>query len=581
MSDPHGHHTVATPGQAARSDDLSLEDTRPLSAAQRNPWSPAMDLALWDTMILPAPLGALRRSGSHTHLQTPPEGFDIALQPTAVVPALKAGAAVYASANGSATGPSTVALVRGTLSLIMREGILKVVVLGANILLARLLAPQDFGVFTVLSFFIGFLSTFGAFGLAAAVVQRRPDPTRAELAALLTFQLVTGALFVAIAYLCAPALVAVYQLGPDGVWLIRVMAVSFLLASAGATPMALLERRLAFGRVAVIEVSAGLASQGLAVGLAFAGFGVWCLVAAALTSASLTTLVAFPLAGWRPTLSLRWRRILPMVGFGMRYQAVNILALIKDSARPTFVAAVLGTTALGYFGFAETLAFYPVILSSIVSRVMFPAFSRTADDRERLQQMVEAALRVQAYFSYPAVALLAAFAPWVTMVVFTAQWLPAVPLIRVLSISTVTATINVTLITALNALGKPHVALRFMVMWLIVLWTATLVLVPLLGLFGCALADAAVSVTLIVVIAAFRRHLPARVVGSLALPLLSAAVAGGASYALSQWEPPATLALLAGEAIAGLLAFIASELVLDMRFRRDVHAIVCMVFTRA
>jgi O-antigen/teichoic acid export membrane protein len=552
------------------------EDTQVVPApVPRRPESNLDDFASLDTTIMPTITGYRDPLAGSGVRELPLRTFDIRLAPSESL------IGVTVPHRVAAGGATTAALVRATGSMIAREGLLRVVILCANVLLARLLAPQDFGIYTVLAFFNTFLVTFSTFGLAAAIVQRERAPSRGELAALTTVQLVAAVCLALVAELSAPFLLLPYNLGPDGVWLVRAMAFGFVLVSASATPMALLERRLAFGRVALVEVTSGVTYQVLAVVLAYNGFGVWSLVIGTLAGAAVTLLLAYLAAGWRPRLSLRWGAVASLIRFGVRYQAVNVLALVKDAATPLFVAIMLGPAAVGYIDWATTIAFYPLILVAIIARVTFPVYARLAGDRAGLQRMIEATIRAQAYVIYPAVAVLAALAPFITVVVFTAKWLPAVPLIYLLLVTTMAASVSSALVAALNALGKPQIVLRLTFMWLVLDWATTVAFVLWFNMLGYAIADAVVATSVIVVVVVFRRYQPVRVVRNVARPIVCAGLAGGGLFALSLFEPPDTLALLLGEAAAGFAAFVVLELVVDGRFRRDVLALLRLAFARS
>jgi len=568
------------------------------------------DISQKETALLPVMDGHRRADRDMTPGQSPGQGMsgdEIALLDTLVLPITTGGLGAADHGVGrwvgsnlasdisllntvrmtavSASVPSSLAamkvqVVRGTLSMLVREGLLKIVILVANVLLARLLAPADFGIFVILGFFNTFLSAFGTFGLGAALIQRQREPTRAEVAALFTTQLLAAVILSSAMGLAGPLLSDAYALGPDGIWLIRAMAASFLLTTMAATPTALLERRLAFGRVAMIDVLTGLWYQIIAVALAYLGFGVWSLVAATIASSALRLLASFPAANWWPRLSLRWRRILPMVIFGMQYQAVSVIVLIKDAIVPIYVAAVVGITSVGYIEWASTVAFYPLILVAIIARVTFPTYARLAGDRERLQRVIEMTLRLQAYVIYPAAAVIAALAEYITRVIFTDKWLPAVPLIYFFLAATLAASINSTLTAALTALGRPRVVLYLMAALLVFGWAIKVPFVLWLGNLGYAIADALLGLAIVIFVYVFKRYQSVRVLHSISLPLLAAVMSGAAVYLASQLVPPTTLPLLAGEASSAFLLFLVAELILDGHFRRDVPRIIHTALAR-
>lgn len=481
--------------------------------------------------------------------------------------------AVPAHASGSA-------VVRGSLSLILREALLRVVVLVANVALARILAPQVFGIFVILGFFNTFLTTFGAFGLGPALVQRREEPRRAELAALFTFQVSVAAVLVLILGLVAPLLAAAYHLGSEGIWLIRVMALSFLLISAASTPMAVLERRLAFGRIALIEVSSGVTYQAIAVALAALGLGVWSLVIGTLASGVIWLVATYLATRWLPRVSFHWRAIWPLVRFGLHYQVNSFLSLVKDNIASTFVAALLGAAAVGYINWATTLAFYPLIIVQLMGRVTFPAFARALDDRARLRRMVEATIRYQCYVAFPVMAALVAFIPQITTLIFTAKWQPAIPLVYFFMLPTLTSTVTWPLIAGLNALGRPDLVWRLMVMWLALDWALSIPLVLHFGFVGFAVANACVALSSVVTVVLFKRYQPLRLRGNVIPPTISLLLTTGVFLLVDHLRGPVTLVALALDGVAVFVVFAVIEALIDRHFVADVRYVLGAVFSR-
>jgi|GEM_PF-278897 len=465
-------------------------------------------------------------------------------------------------------------IIRSAVSLIVREGLLRIMMLAANVFLARLLSPSIFGIFVVLTFFNSFLSTFGTFGLGAALVQRKEEPEHSELSALFTFQFVIALALVVVAFVVAPVLSSTYHFGEQGIWLIRSMAISFLLTSAGSVPVALMERHLAFGRIAIIEVINGFVFQALAVLLAWRGFSIWSLVVATLASSICSFIASYMAGGWWPRLSFRFRMIWPIVRFGMQYQVNGIISLLKDNISPTFVVAVVGAAAVGFINWAATLAYYPLIVTDLIGRVMFPAFSRVVHDRKQLQHMVESTIRVHCYVVLPMAVALGALAPYITHVVFTDKWMPAVPLIYYMLVSTFISGISRPLIAAFNALGKPNVVSRLMILWFVLDWGLIVPLVLWQGFVGYAMANALVSFSIVVTVRLYKRYEPVRMIQSIAKPTIIAAVSGGAVFVYSRINPPDSLLLLAVDGLAVCVLYVGLEALLDRSFVSDVRFLI-------
>ena len=192
--------------------------------------------------------------------------------------------------------------------LITRQVAIKLVYLVANIILARLLLPQIFGIYAIVTFAVQFFSTFGDVGIGAALIQKKGELSREELSTTFWLQQMLVLCVVVLIQVAAPLALVVYpSLPPAGVWLIRAMAVSFIFVSLKTIPAILMERKLDYNRIAWVDIAENLAFYIAAVFFAMAGFEVWSFIIAAMIRSILgATLIysIFPAADWNsPTAS--------------------------------------------------------------------------------------------------------------------------------------------------------------------------------------------------------------------------------------------------------------------------------------
>lgn len=240
----------------------------------------------------------------------------------------------------------------------------------ANVALARLLAPRDFGIFALGMAVVlaGTLLAEGGFG--GALIKREEPPRHAELAAVQALQL---GVTVAVA---AVAGIAAIPLGRD-VELIFVMALSLPIAILRAPTMLVLERRLDYRLIATADVIEALVFYGAAIAMVAAGLGVWGLALAVVLRAAAgtaTLLLAGPLGPVAPRWS--WPDVRPLVGFGVKLQAGSIAAVAREQLVNVGVGAVAGLGTLGVWALAWRVMQVPALLFQTVGRVAFPAMSR-------------------------------------------------------------------------------------------------------------------------------------------------------------------------------------------------------------
>ena len=275
----------------------------------------------------------------------------------------------------------------------------------ANIALARLLNPRDFGIFALGMVIVvaGTLLAEGGFG--GALIKRREAPRRSELEAVAGLQLAATTMF------AAALAVAAIPLGREAE-LIAVMAVSLPVTILRAPSMVVLERRLEYRMIATADLVEAAVFYAVAIVAVAAGLEVWGLAIAVVLRAAAgaaTLLLAGPVGLVRPRWS--WREVRPLLGFGVKLQAGSLVGVGREQLLNVGVGAVAGLGTLGVWALAWRVMQVPALIFLTVGRVGFPAMSRLlgadADPRPVLERQVAAVNAINAVI----VVALAGFAP--------------------------------------------------------------------------------------------------------------------------------------------------------------------------
>src|SRR3972149_9624424 len=369
----------------------------------------------------------------------------------------------------------------GVVVLTVRKFGLKAISYLGSIMVARLLAPEIFGVFAIVSFIITFFAFFSDVGLGAALIQKKESLTPKDLAVTFTLQQILVVAVVLLIYALSPLIAAQYALGEGGVWLIRIFSVSLFLTSLKTIPSILLERRLKFGLLILPEIVEVVAFQVLAVGLAYLGFGVWSFIIGLLVRSFLGTLVLFWVSPWRPQFAWDLKIAKRLVSFGVPFQLNGFIATIKDAVMPIFAGAVSGAAAVGYLNWALTFSKLPILFMADIFRVTFPTYSRIQGNTELLKKAIEKTIRFTNLFLFPTSFLLAALAKPIVTIIFTDKWLPALPAFYIHLVGIIIVGITNTFMDAFWALGKTKIAVKLLIIYTVVNWGVS---VPLVYLFG-------------------------------------------------------------------------------------------------
>jgi lipopolysaccharide exporter len=445
----------------------------------------------------------------------------------------------------------------------------KAMTLIMTVALARLLGPEDFGLFALALVVMTMFDFVRDLGVAAALVQR-PEPWSRLAPTGLTLSLVAGAVMGAGAFLVAPAAAGV--LGePALAPLIQVLAIGLTISALGVLPSSALRREIDFRRRLWPEFSGAVVKAGVAIALAVAGTGVWSLVWAQLAASTVTTCAYWIVARPRVRFGFDGATAVSLLRFGLPLSAVGLMSFAVYNVDYTAIGRRLGAEELGYYTLAYRLPELAVLaFCVVVGDVLFSTLSRLQDDREQLVARYLGTLRgVVAVTSFIGF-MLSALAADVVGLLYGPRFAPAIDELAAISVFTVLYTVSFHAGDVYKAMGRPVLLTALGAVKLAVLapvvWIAA-------GHSTLAVALGLVAVE--VVVGTIRLGLVHRVLGVsiarhvrvLAGPVAASAAAAGTVWGLSlllpSWPSAARLAVLLPLAVlaqAGALRICAPRL---------------------
>jgi len=418
-----------------------------------------------------------------------------------------------------------------------------------GIVLARMLAPSVFGMYVVMMFAIGLGIAVADLGLGAALIQRRETDIAATLQAAFLAQMALSLCLVGVLVGSAPVVASLLGLAPESVSSFRVLALLLPLATLRMPVAVLLERQLNFTPATLSETLDVVTFNVVAVAAAASGWGVWSLVAGVLAARLSGAAVLYWYAGWYPAWQWHPARLGDLVRAGRPFQGTSFLVLARDAVVPVVVATWSGVTAVGLLNMAVTIAALPSHVVSLVGRVLFPLLSGLQNDLHRFASATERALNRVAAVMYPIAGILLAGAGTIVPLVLGERWVPSVPAVQLLCLSTIMGGTATVLVMALNSLGRAETVFRLNLLWTGGLWGLSLVLIPLLGFVGYAVASVCQAATGVLALRELRRVIPLRVWNPIGAPCVASAASALVVWGLVPWIHTLS-ALLAG----GLLA---------------------------
>ncbi len=435
----------------------------------------------------------------------------------------------------------------------------QVIQLGITVILARLLLPREYGLVAMIAVFTGFARLFIDSGFGAAIIQRR-ELSEAHLSTAFWANLGVGTAISVAAAAFAP-LVARFYGQPELEVLMPVAGLDFVIVSLKIVQVALIERRLLYRRLALIDNVSLAAAGATAVGCAFAGLGVWSLIVFTFVFDGADTLLLWVLSDWRPSRGFDRAALRELWGFGGNVLGSNALNYWFRNLDNLLIGRFVGAAALGLYNRAYNLVLLQLMsISYVAGRPLFPALSKLQEEPARLRHAYLRALGIVAFVTFPiATGFFVAARPLV-LTLFGARWTGAIPIVQILAFAAVAQAVGTTAGVIYQARGRSDWLFRWQVASSVTAATGFGIGVHW-GARGVAIAVSAQSVALLYPSFA----IPGRLIGMrfldvvrtvrgvLAAALLSAAAAWAAGRALAALAPE--LQFLA-EVVTGALVYV-------------------------
>jgi len=327
------------------------------------------------------------------------------------------------------------------------------------IILARLLAPAEFGLIAMLTIFMAVAQSFIDSGFGQALIQKK-NATHIDECSIFYFNILVGFLAAGLLCLAAPWIAGFYN-QPLLVPLTCVLSLNLIINAFGMVQTVLLTKHIDFKTQLKVSVIATFFSGTIGVTMALNGFGVWSLVAQSLGSNFFRTILLWFFNTWRPSLIFSYASLRGMFAFGSRLLASGLLDTVFRNIYFVVIGKLFSPIALGFYSRAKKLQQLPVNnISSIVSRVTFPVFSSVQDDKPRLKRGVRKALIMLVMINFPMMIGLAIVAKPLVLVLLTEKWLPCVPYLQLLCVVGMLYPLHVINCNVLIAQGRSDLLFR-------------------------------------------------------------------------------------------------------------------------
>ncbi len=327
-------------------------------------------------------------------------------------------------------------------------------------ILARILFPEDFGVFAMATVFTGFVSVINQLGMETAIIQRK-DINESHLSTSFWFILVFG-IFLSLMIIGVAPLLANHFTNELVQPVLMALSLNFIATAFGFVHYALLQRWIEFKKIAIIEISTILIGGTASIIMALNGWGVWSLVWGWVGQSMIRSAISWVLCKWRPKMIVDLQSFKELFAFGKNIVGSRISTSLSDNIIYLLIGRVLGESTLGIYSFAYKLSHLTATkFSRIISRVALPTFSSIQDDDAAISWIYQKKIKCISLICFPLLFGMLTTAPRFIEVIYGYKWRAAIIPLQMLCVMSFVKTIICHSGTVIISKGRPDVQFKW------------------------------------------------------------------------------------------------------------------------
>ena len=311
----------------------------------------------------------------------------------------------------------------------------------SNMVLARLLSPDDYGCIGMLAIFIAVSMTFIDGGFGSALIQKK-SPTQEDYSTIFWWNLFISIVLYILLYIASPYIASFYNMEilSD---VLRVQGIILIVNALNIIQTNQLRKQLRFKTLAVINIISAILSVAITIYLAYKGFGIWSLVAHQLLHSGFNTIMLWCVTRWKPALIFSVQSFKQLFGFGSFILLSNLINTFCNNIQGLLIGRFFLPSDLGYFSQAQKLEnVASQSITSVIDQVSYPVFSKIQYDQNLLKDVLFKLTSNLIYFSFPIMLLLILLAEPLILLFYGEKWLPSVPYFQILCVAGMSATFH-------------------------------------------------------------------------------------------------------------------------------------------
>ena len=268
-----------------------------------------------------------------------------------------------------------------------------------SIVMARLLNPSIYGIVGVVTIFTSLCSSFVDCGLSTALI-RKKNANELDFSTIFIANFSIALFLYFILYVSSPFIASFFSID-DLTKVLRVSGLCILIDSISLIQKTILTKRIDFKTQTKVTAIAGVISGAVGIIMAFAGFGIWALVAHILATSTLISVQLWIYNRWFPKMVFSWSSFKEMFGFGWKLMIIGLLSTLWQNAYNFVIGKFYSPASLGLYSRAKQFSdIFSTNITNVVQRVSMPVLSKIQDEKERMMAVYIRSIRLTAYVTF-------------------------------------------------------------------------------------------------------------------------------------------------------------------------------------
>ncbi len=328
-----------------------------------------------------------------------------------------------------------------------------------SIVLARLLAPEAYGVIALITVFTSILHVFIDSGLGSSLIQKK-DADDLDFSTVFYFNMVMCLLLYGLLFLAAPMIARFYEM-PELTPVVRVLGLTLIISGVKGVQQSYISKNLLFKRFFFATLGGTIGAAFVGIYMASKGFGVWALVVQSLFNNTVDTVILWITVKWRPKWMFSWQRLKNLFTYGWKLLVSSLLNTVYNDIRQLIIGKRYTAGDLAYYNKAALFPKTVVTnINSSIDSVLLPTMAAEQSDRIRMKAMTRRAITVSTYIMMPMMMGLTVCAVPLTRLILTEKWLPSVLFMRIFCFSYAFQPIHTANLNAIKAMGRSDLFLK-------------------------------------------------------------------------------------------------------------------------